>query len=874
MFGRERKSEDFTAEIDAHLQLEAERLQEQGLSADEARAAARRAFGNVTQTQELFYEAGRWLWWDKLWKDIRFAARMLEKHRGFSFVAVLTLAVGIGATTALFSVVEAVLLKPLPYYQADRLAVVWTDNSRQELHEERTSYPNFEDWRNRNASFVDMAFASAFTVNLTAGEEPERVVAGRVSASVFPLMGVKPILGRTFSSEEEIRADRVIILSQGLWISQFGSSPEAVGKSLEVDGIRMAIVGVMPATFQFPVRNVELWEPLTVFPGWSELRTRRNIPSGFVVGRLKRNVSFSQAQADMNVVGANLAKQYPELSGDMDFLGFGVNVEPLTTYATGREVRVSLLLLFAVVVLVLFISCTNVASLLLSRGAARSREFATRSALGAAKLRLVCQLLIESTVLYTISGALGIAFAAAADSLLIGLAPPDIPRLHEAGINSVVLSFALLLSLMTALIFGLFPAMRISETDPHLAMNVSGPKFSQTFAVVRLRSFLVTGELALAVCLLVGAGLLMRSFLGAQGVDPGFRSDHVLTARVVQAKLKSETEWKEFYEQALESIKAIPGVEAVGAIDNFFFVSFPDERVIVDGGPTLPLGTALPQVTDDGISPGYFSALGVPLLRGRFFTEADTASSPHTAIINAAMSHRFWPDDNPVGKRFKFAYQTAAAPWTTVVGVVGDMHRDGVTRDSVSEIFLPLSQHPARGMDFVVRTSADPHSFVPAVRRAMRSVDKTAPLFNVSTLDDILRYQMAARRFQTLLLTLFAALAVFLSAIGLYGLIHYSVTQRTHEIGIRIALGAQPLDVIRLVLEQGGKIVVLGIVVGFGAALSFGRVVGSLLFGVRATDPLTFMAVTVFLCLVALAASYIPARRATRVDPMVALRYE
>jgi predicted permease len=495
-------------------------------------------------------------------------------------------------------------------------------------------------------------------------------------------------------------------------------------------------------------------------------------------------------------------------------------------------------------------------------------------ALGAGKKRIVRQLLIESTVMYLISGGLGLAFAAVADRLLIRLAPTDIPRLHEVGIDSGVLSFALVLSFFAAFMFGLFPALRVSGTDPISALKGSGRELSELSAVVRLRSLLVAGEFAVAVILLVGAGLLTRSFLRVQHVDPGFSSDHALTARVVQSKFKSETQWRDFYEQALKHIRSIPGVEAVGAIDNFFFASFPDEAVIVEGRSPESRGTSVSQVTDDGISPGYFQSLGVPLLRGRFFGEQDGATSPRTAIINATMSRRFWPGEDALAKRFKFAYQTAADPWITVVGVVGDMHRGGVTRDPVSEIFLPLSQHPARGMDLVVRTSADPRGFAGAVRAAIRSADETAPVFNISTLEDALRDQLAPRRFQTLLLNLFACLAVILSAIGVYGLMHYSVTQRTHEIGVRMALGAQPLEVLRLVLGQGGRIALAGILIGVGGALSIGRVLSSLLFGVTPTDPVTFVVVTLLLCLVALAACYIPARRAIRVDPMVALRYE
>jgi predicted permease len=871
---KKRTEGEWDEELRDFLEMAADEKIKEGMSRPDALRAVRLERGSLEVTKEVVWSA-RWeSFVGVCWQDLRFSLRTLRRNPGFTSVAVLTLALGIGATSALFSMIEAVLLKPLPYQEPSRLAVLWTDDIRQNLHQERTSYPNFEDWRKQNSTFEDLAFASAFTVNLTAGEEPERVLAGRVSANLFSLLGVQPILGRTFSGEEEKRSDRVIVLSQGLWLRLFDASRDVLARSLEVDGTEMTIVGVMPATFEFPGRGVALWEPLTVFPNWSALRAKRNTPSGFVVGRLKRGVRFSQAQADLNVVSARLTRQYPDLAKDLDFFGFGINVMPFGIYVTGRAVRVALWLLFGAVLLVLLIACTNVASLLLSRGAARARELATRMILGAGKKRLVRQLLMESAVMYLISGLSGLAFAAMADRLLLRLAPTDVARLHEAGIDSGVLFFALVLSFFAAFVFGLFPALRVSGPDPQSVLTGSRRNLSESSAVARLRSLLVAGEFALALMLLVGAGLLIRSFFYVQHVDPGFRSDHILTARVVQSKLKPEAQWRDFYEQALENVGAIHGVEAVAAIDNFFFASFPDETVVLEGHLRLAPGTSVSQVTDDGISPGYFQALGVPLLRGRFFTDQDAPTSPRTAIINATMSRRFWPNEDPVGKRFKFAYQTEGDPWTTVVGVVGDMRRDGLTRDPVSEIFLPLAQHPARGMDLIVKTSADPHNFAAAVRSAIRSADKTAPVFNVSTLEEALREQVAPRRFETLLLTLFAFLALVLSTIGVYGLLHYAVTQRTHEIGIRMALGAQPLEVIRLILMQGGKIALLGIVIGFGGALSIGHVLRSELFGVATMDPVTFVGASLLLSIAALAACSIPARRAMRVDPMAALRHE
>ena len=871
---RERINRELDEEIAAYLEMATVEKTKHGMDREHALRSVRLEQGSLDAAREIV-RAGVWeTVVESCWQDLRFGLRMLRKGPGFTAAAVLTLVIGIGATTALFSVVEAVLLRPLPYSDANRLAVLWTDNVRKSLHQERTSYPNFEDWQKQNTTFADMTFASAFTVNATAGGELDRLIAGRVSASLFSLMGVKPLLGRAFSSEEEQRGERVIVVSQGLWERWLGSARDLRDKTLDVDGIPMAVVGVMPASFAFPAQHVDVWEPLTVFPNWRALEFARSTPSGFVVGRLKPGVSFARAQADMDVTAAHLASAHPDLAANLDFFGFQINVVPFGTYVTGSDVRAALWLLFAAVVLVLLIACTNVASLLLSRGAARFPELATRTALGAGRNRIARQLLTETALLYLVSGALGIAVAAAADRLLIALAPADIPRLDHAGIDFGVVCFALGISCVAAFTVGLVPALTVSAIDPHLVVTGSGRRHSETAGVVRLRSLLVTGEVAVSVILLVGAGVLIRSLLHVQQVDPGFKADHVLTVRVVQSKTRSETQWREFYESALDDIGMISGVEAVGAIDNLFLASFPDETVVAEGRPPLPSGSPLSQVTDDGVSRGYFQALGVPLLRGRTFTEQDHAGSPRVAIINATMARRFWPGADATGKRFKFAYQAEGDPWTTVVGVVGDMHRDGLTRGSVSEIFLPLAQHPARGMDLVVRTTADPRRFVPAVREAIQAADKTAPVFNVQTLDEALREQLAPRRFQTLLLTLFSCVAVFLSAIGIYGLLYYSTTQRTHEIGIRMALGARPLDVLRLVVRDAGRTVVLGIAIGVGGAFATNRVLSSELFGVTATDPVSFVGVTVLLCIAALLACYVPAMRAMRVDPLVALRCE
>jgi predicted permease len=873
IFRRKRLEGDLDDEFRLHIELKTRENIEGGISPEEARLAALRAFGGVERRKEQCRDADNLRFVEDLLQDVLYGVRQLRRNPGFTAVAAMTLALGIGANTAIFSVIYAVMLRPLPYRNPERLAVLWTDNVKQNLHEERTSYPNFEDWRRQSRAFEDMAFSSNFTVNLTGGDEPERILAARNSANLFSLMGVRPLLGRPFTSQEEERSDRVIVLSYGLWQRHFGGSKDAIGRTLEIDGANASVVGVMPSTFQFPTKGTELWEPLTLFPGWASLKTKRKTPTGFVVGRLKPGFAFSQAQADMNVIGSRLARQYPELARSLDFFGFGVNVVPFEIYVTGRQVRVALWLLFGAVVLVLLIACTNVANLLLSHGVARARELAIRTALGAGKSRVIRQLLVESMLLYLFSGLLGIALATLGDRLLTRLAPTDIPRVSEAGLDVRVLIFGLSLSLLTAVLFGLTPALKASKTDPQAALKET-TRASDTLGVVRLRSLFVVGELALALVLLAGAGLLIRSLLRVEDVDPGFRTDHLLTARVVQSKAKSERQWAAFYKQALERIGTIPGVHAAGAIDNFFLSSFPDEAIVIDGRPPWTPGSSIAQVTDDGASPGYFQAVGVPLLRGRFFTEEDGPDSPRVAIINQTMANVFWPNRDSVGQRFKFSYEKPADPWITIVGVVGDMRRDDLTRKAVSQVFLPLPQDPARGMDLVVQAPGDPENLAKAVRGAIRSVDKTAPVLNVSTVEDALREQLAPRRFQTTLLVVFATLALALSTIGIYGLTHYSVTQRTHEIGIRVALGARGPDILRMVVGQALSLTLAGISLGLTGASVLTRLLSSLLYGVSPHDMLTLAVVSVILAAAAATASCVPARRATKVDPMVALRYE
>jgi putative ABC transport system permease protein len=576
----------------------------------------------------------------------------------------------------------------------------------------------------------------------------------------------------------------------------------------------------------------------------------------------------------MNLVGSRLARQYPDLASNTDFFGFAVNVVPLSVQITGKRIRVALWLLFSAVVLVLLIACANVANLLLARGAGRGQELAVRAALGAGRGRLVRQLLTESVLLSLASGGLGLAFAAFGVRTSVRLAPQDVARVEQLGADHAMIAFALGLSLLTGILFGLVPAWEVSKSDPHESLKNGGRGLAGDLAIRRTHGLLVISEYALAVVLLAGAGLLIRSLLRVQAVDPGFRPERVLIARVVQSSIKPEAQWAELYPQALARIMSIPGVRAAGAIDNFMFQSNPDDTIIPEGQTVTASGMGVHQVMGDGVSVEYFRAVGVPLLKGRFFSELDGPNSPRVAIINQTMARRFWPGDDPIGKRFRFGFQKPTDPWISVVGFVGDMRRDGLTRVPVSQAFLPLTQDPARGMDFVVRAASDPRALAAAVRSAIRSVDRTAPVFNVSTLDEQLREQTAPMRFETALLGAFATLAMLLAAIGIYGITRYSVAQRTHEIGVRMALGAECVDVLTLVVGHALQLTLAGMGIGLVGAVVLTRFLSSLLYEVKPTDLITYVIVSLMLAAVALVACYIPAHRATKVDPMVALRYE
>ncbi len=841
-------------------------------------------------------------WEDEMIQDLRFGFRMLLKNPGFTAVAVLTLALGIGANTAIFSVINGVLLRPLPFHEPGRLAMLWTDDLKRNLREVATAYPNFLDWRNQSQTFADMAIFNGNPLVLTDAEEPERVLGSFVSASLFPLLGVAPALGRGFLPSEEEGGERVVVLSHQLWRRRFGGASDVIGKSIKIDGDANSrkngpraarVIGVMPPDFYFPNKETQLWEPATVYWRWqreSVERFRAEARRWGVVGRLKPHANIGQAQAEMSAIGRRQAQTYS--TTDPDFPGFAVNVVPLLDQITGKKLQLALWVLLGAVVFVLLIACVNVANLTLARGAAREREFAVRAALGASRARLLRQLLTESVALAMCGGLLGLALAAAGVRALLLAAPPGIPRLDEVRLDPSALVFTLGVSLFAGLFFGLTPAWKISQQRPHQALNESGGS-SGGQALRRTHGWLAVLECALAVALLAGAGLLIRSFLRLQAVNPGFKPEGVLLARVLPPlSIRSGGQAEAFFQQARERLAAIPGVQAVASTDDFLIRGTPDESINIEGRPSAS-GEKTSQLNSADVSPDFFRTLGAPLLRGRFFTRADAlakirliygpraqdrqptaagAERPpaEAAIVNETFARRFFPDEDPVGKRFYFGPPTKIY-WYEIVGVVGDMRRQGLEKQPIPEYFTP---HLGGAADLVARVNAEPLAFATAAREAIRSVDKNILILNVTTAEARLGELSAERRLSAWLLALFAALALTLAAIGIYGVMHYSVAQRTREIGVRLALGAQPADVLRLVIGQGLRLTLGGVALGLLAAFALTRVMARLLFGVSAHDPVTFISVALLLIGIAVVACYLPARRAAKVDPMVALRYE
>jgi putative ABC transport system permease protein len=799
------------------------------------------------------------------------------KAPAFTVAAVLTLALAIGANTAIFTVVNGVLLRALPYRDAGRLVHVSGTEPYNPLA--GTSYRSFELWKTRSRSFEDMAVYYKNTgfsrVVISGLQEPEAVQAGFSSANFFPLLGVPPKIGRVFTPGEEQWRNRVAVISEPLWRRWFGSAEDVIGKTLRVDDKPFTVIGVMPAEFQFPGTDTQLWMPITTNNRWGELMVcDPNHGRGFymrfnVVARLKAGVSRQAAQKEMSRIVAQLEQQDPDLN-----MGAGIQVAPIRL-EIAENARLALLVLVGAVMFVLLIACSNVANLTLARTATREREMAIRMALGARRRRLICQLLVESATLSVISGLLGVALASVAVRVLVMHGPPNLPRLNEAGIDGPVLAFTMGISILAAIFFGLMPAWKASDADPIDSLQAAGRSASQSAGRSRTRHVVVVFECAVSVVLLAGTGLLLRSLAAIESVDPGFRPQHVLTMRLEFPANTPDARKTAFFKELYEQIRALPGVQRVGGISRLFELGTASSVALrAVEGRDLPANREF-SVTWSTINGEYFEAMGVPLLQGRFFSHDDGPNSPHVAIIDQSMARQYWPSQDPIGKRFKGQDRRGANDdWLTVIGVVGDKRRNGLENRPGSHVFEWEDQAGHINPDLVVRTSGDPLSLAAAVRAAVRSIEPGAVIVDLTTLQQQLDQQTAPRRYQTWVLSIFAALAVILSGTGIYGVMHYSVAQRRHEIGVRMALGATAQSVLRMVLRQGLTLALIGVAAGLVGSWWLARLLKSMLYAVKPADPLTFAGVTTLLLAVALTATAVPAWRAARVDPSASLRDE
>ncbi len=783
---------------------------------------------------------------------------MLWRSPAFTAVAVLTLALGIGANTAIFSVINAVLLRPLPYKDPERLVFVWGQNPR--IGHEGASLPDFTDWRSQNTAFEGMAGLAGQSFNLTSGDEPERLLGYAATANLFPLLGVEPALGRGFrAGEDKPGAERVAILSHGLWERRFGSDPSLVGKSLTLSGQSYVVVGVLPRDFRAP-NDPEIWAPMTFDPA----RFGRRNDFVTVIARLKPGVSLEQGQAEMTTVARRLEQQYPQTN-----TGWTAWVVPLHSYLV-RDFRQPLWILLGVVGFVLLIACANVANLLLARAAGRRREIAVRAALGAGRRRLIRQLLTESVLLAAAGGAAGILLALYGISGLLAMTPAELPRLININIDGPVLAFTVGVALLTGFVFGLAPALETSRLELAASLKEGG-RGATAGSGARLRGALVAGQLALSLVLLIGMGLLIRSFWRLQAAPAGFRPDNVLTARITQpaARLKERVQVAQFFTDVLERVAKLPGLRAAGLISA---VPLSGNNSNLDftiaGRPPLPPGQNL--TADFRVaSPDYFRAMGIPLVRGRPFAAQDHTQAPPVAIINEATVRRYFAGQDPLGQRL-----TIDGPAREIVGVVGNVKHESLAAPLEAEIYVPYQQSGARTLSLAVWTQGDPLATVGPLRNEVRAVDKEVPVYNVRTMEAMVKASLAQRRFILILLGVFAVLALALAAVGIYGVVSYVVTQRTHEFGVRLALGASAGDVARLVLRQGMTLVGVGVAIGLAAAAGLTQLLGTLLYQVSAIDLPTFAGIAALLAAVAMAAAWIPARRATKVDPMEALRHE
>jgi predicted permease len=861
-------------EIESYLEIETAGNLERGMSPEEARDAAQRKLGNTTQVREDIYHMNSIGFPEMLYQDVRFALRMLRRSPGFTAVAIVTLALGIGANTAIFSVVYGVLLKPLPYGNPDQLVSVFETNPQEGVRVDAFSYPNFVECRDHNRVFSELAGYNAHDLTLTGAGEPTTVHTIVVTPEIFSLLRARPLMGRIFLPEDGKRgAAPVVIVSENLWRSRFGANPALVGHSITLDKRAFTVVGIMPGSFRFPLDEAsgDVWIPVVQDPLWSRFMS---LPAGarwlITVGRLKPGVSIKQAQANMDTMSARLTKEFP--AGDA---GWTIRIETLRKETVG-DVRFPLLVLLGAVGLVLFIACVNIANLLLSRATVRAREIGLRVALGAGRGRIVRQLLTESVLLGLVGGVAGILLAYGGVHGLSSVLPSGLPRAQEIHVNGWVLGFALAISVVASFMFGLAPALLATGSTVQPSLSQGAARSGEGGSGPRLRNLLAVAEIALAMVLLVGAGLLIRSFAALTSVYPGFNARHVVTAEISlpQYQYSKPAQWTVFAKELMDRIHAQPGLgdSAIG-IPLPIAYPIPSIPFSIIGNPPLPPGISLSALFES-VSPGYFHVMEIPLLRGRSFTRQDAPMAPPVAIISEAFARRYFPDQDPLGRRLKFGFLKDGIFNREIIGVVGDVRGVALKKAPDPMMYVPYAQAPVWGAIVVLRTHLDTASVAAAIRHTTHQIDKNLPVTNIETFPEALSASVAQSRFRTLLLGLFGVTALVLAAVGIFGVVSYSVARRTREIGIRLALGATPASVLRLTLTESAKLVLLGLGTGCAAALVLTRFLSSFLFAVRPADPLTFASVAILLTAAALGASYIPARRAMCVDPIEALRYE
>jgi predicted permease len=880
---RDRKRQELEQELQSHLQMAASDRIDRGESAERAQQAARREFGNVSLIQQVTRDQWAWLWLDELLQDMRYGVRMLRKNPGFTLVAVLTLALGIGANTAIFSVVNGVLLNPLPYPHAEQLVTL--HESKPNFEFGSISFPNFRDWRKDNHTFSSIAISRRFAFNLTGLGEAEQLPGRFISSDFFSTVGVNPVLGRGFApGEDEIGAAPIALMSAGFWKRKFGSSPDVLGRTLTLDGKDYTVVGIVPANFDLFLRSFELAEVYVPIGQWKNpLLPERGSGLGIHgIARLKPGVSIDQARADMGEIARNLAAAFPN-----DNRGVGASLLPLRQEMLG-DVQPVLLVLFAAVAFVLLIACVNVANLLLARSTGRTREFAIRTALGAGQGRILRQLLTESILLALAGGALGLTLAQWGTQATLKHLAAGLPRAAAIGLDARVLIFTAVVSLLAGMLFGLAPALRARKPELHKTLKEGGRGTSN--ARHRAQSVFVVVEMAMALVLLIGAGLMIRTMAHLWTVDPGFNPKNLLTFNMSlpPSMMSASPDAVRAAVRDLDSkIASTPGVQAISETWGALPLSWDDENLFwLEGQPKPTSQNEMSWALDYIVEPGYLQTMGIPLQRGRFFTPQDNEHAPRVVVIDDVFAHKYFGNQDPLGRGVMLPNnQKNTSARAEIVGVVSHVNQWGLDSDDTqqlrAQLYIPCMQMPDAffslvpgGISFMVRATNTTAGLLDTIRGTSRQMSTQQVIYGAHTMDQIISDSLAARRFSMILLGIFAALALLLSSVGIYGVISYLVGQRTQEIGIRVALGARRWDVLRLVLSHSVQMAILGVLIGVAASLALTRLMDKMLYGVSATDPITFFAVAIILICVALAASYIPARRAMRVDPIIALRYE